>query len=93
MLITHGGVGTILAAVNQGKKVIAVPRRAQYGENVDDHQLQLLEEFEEKNLVYTCLEVEDLPEAIEHVRTHSFDDYPSNTEHFLSALDEYLCSL
>ena len=40
IVITHGGTGAIIGAVKKGKKVIAVPRRAQYGEHVDDHQLQ-----------------------------------------------------
>ena len=38
MVITHGGTGVIIGAVKQGKKVIAVPRLASYGEHVDDHQ-------------------------------------------------------
>ena len=39
IVITHGGTGAIIGAVKKGKKVIAVPRRAKYGEHVDDHQL------------------------------------------------------
>lgn len=42
IVITHGGTGAIIGAVKKGKKVIAVPRRAKYGEHVDDHQLQLI---------------------------------------------------
>ena len=42
IVITHGGTGAIIGAVKKGKKVIAVPRRAKYGEHVDDHQLQFL---------------------------------------------------
>ena len=47
IVITHGGTGAIIGAVKKGKKVIAVPRLAKYGEHVDDHQLQLLKEFED----------------------------------------------
>ena len=39
IVITHGGTGAIIGAVKKGKKVIAVPRRAKYGEHVDDHSL------------------------------------------------------
>ena len=42
IVITHGGTGAIIGAVKKGKKVIAVPRLAKYGEHVDDHQLQLI---------------------------------------------------
>ena len=37
VLITHGGVGTVIDAVKRGKKVVAVPRLARYGEHVDNH--------------------------------------------------------
>lgn len=48
IVITHGGTGAIIGAVKKGKKVIAVPRRAKYGEHVDDHQLQLIKQFDMK---------------------------------------------
>ena len=38
LVITHGGTGAIIGAIKSGKKVIAVPRMAKYGEHVDDHQ-------------------------------------------------------
>ena len=41
IVITHGGTGAIIGAVKKGKKVIAVPRLAKYGEHVDDHQKNL----------------------------------------------------
>ena len=44
-VITHGGTGAIVGAVKQGKKVIAVPRLKKYGEHVDDHQLQIITEY------------------------------------------------
>ena len=40
LLITHGGVGSILAGVTRNKKVIAAPRLAKYNEHVNDHQLE-----------------------------------------------------
>lgn len=51
IVITHGGTGAIIGAVKKGKKVIAVPRRAKYGEHVDDHQLQLVGQFKELDLI------------------------------------------
>ena len=34
IVITHGGTGAIIGAVKKGKKVIAVPRLAKYGERI-----------------------------------------------------------
>ena len=46
-VITHGGTGAIIGAVKKEKKVIAVSRLSKFGEHVDDHQLQIIEQFEE----------------------------------------------
>ena len=52
--------GVIIGAVKQGKKVIAVPRLASYGEHVDDHQVQLLREFDGIDLICACYDSEKL---------------------------------
>ena len=54
LVITHGGTGAIIGAVKKGKKVIAVPRLAKYGEHVDDHQIQLIKQFEGMGIIEPC---------------------------------------
>ena len=93
ILITHGGEGIMVDAVKRGKKTIVVPRLARYGEHVDDHQLQLMEQFHEMNLIYACPEVDQVEEALQEIRNHRFDVYHSNTGAFISALDRDICSL
>lgn len=93
VLITHGGTGTIVDAVKRGKKTIAVPRLARYGEHVDDHQLQLLERFHEMNLIYACMNPEHLPEMLEKIRNHQFDRWQSNTGTFIASVSDDLRSL
>ena len=48
VIITHGGVGSIITAITKGKKVIAVPRLGKYNEHVNDHQVEIIESFNEK---------------------------------------------
>lgn len=38
LIITHGGVGSIISSIEKDKKVIAVPRLHEYGEHVNNHQ-------------------------------------------------------
>jgi len=38
-VVAHAGMGTILGALEQGKPVIVMPRRAALGEHRNDHQL------------------------------------------------------
>lgn len=78
IVITHGGTGAIINAVKKKKKVIAVPRLAEYGEHVDNHQIQIVEQFKELNLIYACEDM-DLNRALEVVKTTEYNQYISNT--------------
>lgn len=46
VVICHGGVGTILLALEMGKLPLVFPRRAAFGEQLDDHQLDLASHLE-----------------------------------------------
>ena len=90
IVITHGGTGAIINAVKQEKKVIAVPRLARYGEHVDDHQTQILKEFEEMNLICACNNVENLEQALEEVKHCSYAKYDSNTHTIIGSIEDYI---
>ena len=64
LIITHGGVGSIISSIKKGKKVIAVPRLHKYHEHVNDHQLQIVENFSSKGYIIGIKEIEKLEEAI-----------------------------
>ena len=45
IIITHSGTGSIINSLKMGKRIIIVPRRKEFGEHVDNHQLELAEVF------------------------------------------------
>lgn len=45
-VVCHAGVGTILLALSLGKIPLVFPRRAAFGEQLDDHQLDLVGRLE-----------------------------------------------
>ena len=89
IVITHGGTGAIIEAVKKGKKVIAVPRLKKYGEHVDDHQIQLIGQFKNLELIYACEDM-DLEKAIEIARKTEYKSYQSNTERIIKSLEEFI---
>lgn len=93
IVITHGGTGAIIGAVKKGKKVIAVPRRAKYGEHVDDHQLQLIKQFDDLNLICSCRDTDELAEAIETVKHTRYAAYESNTTTIVDSIEKYIKEL
>ena len=90
IVITHGGTGAIIGAVKKGKKVIAVPRRAKYGEHVDDHQLQLVGQFKELQLICECDDSEKIGHALETVKKTTYKEYVSNTQRIISSIDKFI---
>lgn len=90
IVITHAGTGAILGALKKGKKVIAVPRRKVYGEHVDDHQLQIVKQFELMKIIEPCYDVDNLEQAYNDVLTKEYVQYRSNTQIIISSIEDFL---
>lgn len=93
LVITHGGTGAIVGALKLGKKVIAVPRLSKYGEHVDDHQLQLLEQFSAMKYIEVCFDCDKLEDAISAVQSNTYNKYESNTTEIIKSIYEYIVEL
>lgn len=88
IIITHAGTGVIVNAIKKGKKVLGVPRLAKFGEHVDDHQVQLINEFSEMNLIEICKNIENLEEQIKKIKIKKYAKYESNNDSFLQNIRE-----
>ena len=91
-VITHGGTGVIIGSVKKGKKVLAVPRYAKYGEHVDDHQLQLLRQFDELGIIIACYEMDELGDKFKELCEAQFKPYTSNTNELIESIDQFIIS-
>jgi len=90
LLITHGGVGSIISGLNNKKKVIAVPRYKKYGEHVNDHQLEIVENFNDKQFILGIRELSELKDAIEKSKTFQPKQYHSNRQNMIALVESYI---
>ena len=90
IVITHGGTGAIINAVKKRKKVVAVPRLKQYGEHVDNHQLQLIGQFKELDLICECQDCDEIWKAVEEVKVTKYESYESNTARIIESIDGFI---
>ena len=90
LIITHGGVGSIISSLEKGKKVIAIPRLSKYGEHVDDHQIQLIKEFEEMNFIEPVYEIDELGNAIRESKEKNYNVYVSNTDKIIEDIEKFI---
>ena len=75
LIITHAGVGSIEMSLEEGKKVIAVPRKKIYGEHVNDHQKDIEEEFDNRGLLIGINDVKELNNALKRVDNFTPNKY------------------
>ncbi len=54
LVVAHAGVGTALQAMGAGHCPVLVPRRADLGEHVDNHQFQVAAELSNSGLATFC---------------------------------------
>lgn len=68
LIITHAGVGSIEMALEQNKKVIAIPRLKKFGEHVNDHQKDIEKKLDEKGCLIGIDDVSKLGIALKKVK-------------------------
>ncbi len=90
LLITHGGVGSIVNGLNQNKKVIAIPRLAKYGEHVNDHQVQIIENFNQAGYIIGIHDPSEIEQSLQKVKTFKPKKYKSNREHMMKLITDII---
>lgn len=88
ILITHGGVGSIITGLKERKKVIAAARLKEFGEHTNDHQLQIIENFSQEGYLLPLNDFDQLEEVLEKAKTFSPKPFESNTKNFISYLEK-----
>lgn len=83
VIITHGGVGSIVSAVKKGKKVVAVARLAKYGEHTNDHQLQVIGKMSKEGYIIDGNDLEHISENIQKAKELPYKEYITNTDNFI----------
>ena len=94
LVVSHGGTGSLMTALARGKRVVAFPRRAAFGEVVDDHQVEFVRQLEGAGLLRVCDEGDRLSEVMAaSLAAPVPPPYRSNAAAVLDSIDAYLRGL
>ena len=93
LLITHGGVGSILTGLKNNKKVIVCPRLSKYKEHMNDHQVQIVSRFYEAGYILKFEEEDDLKNILSKVKKFKPKKYISNTNNFVNIIEKFINDL
>lgn len=92
IVITHGGPASFISVLQAQKVPVVVPRQAEFGEHVNNHQIEFVKMVEErqKNII-PVYDIEKLKETLEYyeiIVEHIDKKIRSNNENFNKALEE-----
>lgn len=68
-VISHAGVGTIATALELGKPLLVLPRRKQYREHVNDHQIDTARRYAQLGHVLLAEDTEDLQYRLKQLKS------------------------
>lgn len=91
VVVSHAGVGTIMTALRYNKPIIVVPRRKEYGELWDDHQVEIAEELAREGKVTVVYDINELKEALNNAATKQVITKKDNR--LINSLREYINSI
>lgn len=90
LIITHGGVGSIISSLEKGKKVIVVPRLKKYDEHVNDHQIQIAKKFKEQGYVKYVINTKNLAKVIKSMDNFKPKEYKKSEGSILSIIENFI---
>ena len=90
LLITHGGVGSILNGLKHNKKIIAVARLSKYREHVNDHQIQIVDNFSQEGYILKVDDMNLLIDVINQSKSFKPKKYVSNNKSFVKEIEKQI---
>ncbi len=88
LIIAHAGMGTILSALEHGKPILIMPRRASLGEQRNEHQLATARRMQHLGHVEVALDEDALWERLQRL-----DEVSARTQISSYASDSLIRSL
>lgn len=89
-VITHGGTGAIIRAIKEEKYVLAIPRLKEFGEHVDDHQIEIVSQFEKLGFINSIDSIDKLENNIYKFNLFKIKKYISNTDCIINSIDTFI---
>ncbi|RSL33652.1 exopolysaccharide biosynthesis protein [Salibacterium salarium] len=90
VIVAHGGTGSIITGVKKDKPVIAVPRLAEHGEHNDDHQTEIVEQFDSAGHIIGIERPAELTDALHKAADFEPVPFVSGKEQIIGMLEDFI---
>jgi len=92
VMIAHAGMGSILAAMQQGRPIIIIPRRVKFRETRNDHQVATTQELSSRAGIFAAMDEAELKQQLERVHLlvagNAVSSYASNE--LITAISQFI---
>lgn len=68
LIVAHAGMGSIITALELGKRILVMPRRADLGEHRNDHQIATARRLSEHGRILTAMDQQELHEKLDQLQ-------------------------
>lgn len=69
IVITHGGIGSVLLSVRMNKRTIVVPRMKKFKEHTNDHQLEIVKELSSHKRILPVYNISELASSVDYAKS------------------------
>lgn len=90
IVITHAGVGSIVAALKLDKPTIVVPRLGKYKEQNNDHQVQIMNRYKENGYIIALEDLSKIDEAISIATTFTPKKYEADKQGIIQEIAHFI---
>ena len=90
VVITHGGVGTIITALKYDKVVIAAPRLKAYSEHTNDHQVEIIKKLSQDGCILPLWQMNKLENLLTEAKNFKAMPFNSNTTNIITLINDYI---
>lgn len=71
VVVAHAGIGSILSALELGKQIVVMPRRAKFREQRNDHQVSTAKHFGSQGRVIVADDEQTFPDRLDFALTQA----------------------
>ncbi len=86
VVISHAGVNSIISCMRLHKPLLITPRRASFGEHVDNHQVEIASLMADKFEVIVDYDLDNLQQTLESAKSKEYKPWVSEKNELITAL-------
>ena len=92
-IISHGGSGNMIDALNKNKKMIIIPRDVNLNEHIDNHQYELVNKFYKNGLILKAISEDEFKEQLKNIESFepkNINQILDNGKKIKKIIDDYI---